>query len=79
MEMVSLKDQLLDLFDKLSSEQQKQVLTFVQSLPKPLPPGMPGEELIQLAEELNFDSDELALMSEAIEEHCGRIDPDEWR
>jgi hypothetical protein len=76
--MIALREQLLDEFDKLPPEKQQQVLQFTRSLSSTLPPGTPGEVLIELAHELNFSSDDLAQMEAAIEEDCERIDWDEW-
>jgi len=75
----SLREQLLEAFDKLAEEQQKQVIGYTRSLTSELPPGIPGEVLIALAKELNFDPQDLAEMEAAIEEGCERIDWDGWQ
>jgi hypothetical protein len=41
----------------------------------PLPPGTPGEVLIQRRHEFDFTPEDLEEMSRAIEEDCERIDP----
>jgi hypothetical protein len=77
----SLKEQLLNEFEKLSPQQQERVVEFTRSLRGTLPPGIPGEVLIQLAKELNFDPQDLAEMQAAIEDPetgCEKIDWDEW-
>jgi|FLYN01.1.fsa_nt_gi hypothetical protein len=77
----SVKEQLLNEFDKLSPEQQQRVLEFTRSLRSTLPPGTPGEVLIELAKELNFDPQDLAEMQAAIEDPetgCEKIDWEEW-
>jgi hypothetical protein len=38
--------------------------------------GIPGKDLLQFAGLI--DPDDLALMRQAIEEDCGRVDLDEW-
>ncbi len=74
----SLRDELLREFEKLSPEQQERVLDFTRRLQNPLPPGIPGEVLLERAREINFDPEDLAEMAAAIEEHCERIDWDGW-
>ena len=76
--MHSVKDELLSEIDKLSSEQQAQVLAYTRNLQITLPPGTPGEDLVQLVHELNFTADDLAEMEAAIEAGCERIDWNEW-
>jgi len=82
MAIPSVKEQLLSEFDKLSLEQQKKVLEFTHNLRgSNLPPGIPGEVLIELAKELNFDPQDLAEMQAAIEDPetgCEKIDWNEW-
>ena len=74
----SLKQELLKEIDQLTPEQQAQVLQFTRALHSTLPPGTPGNDLIALADQLNFDSDDLAAMEAAINAGCGKIDWDEW-
>ena len=78
MNTTSVKEQIVSQLDKLSEEQQQQVLEFTHRLQRTLPPGMPGEVLIARAREINFDPQDLAEMAQAIEEDCERIDWDEW-
>jgi hypothetical protein len=44
--------------------------------PLPLPPGMPGEELLRLAG--TWDARDLQAMSQAIEADCEQVNEDEW-
>ena len=75
----SIKEQLLSEIDKLSPEQQKKVLEFTYKLrSSSLPPGIPGEVLLERAREINFDPEDLAEIAAAIEEGCERIDWDGW-
>ncbi|MBI5668826.1 MAG: hypothetical protein HZC41_12540 [Chloroflexi bacterium] len=72
---------LLNTFDQLPPDKQQQVVEFARKLTSKLPPGTPGKVLIELAKELNFDSQDLAEMLAAIEdpvEGCEKIDWDEW-
>ncbi len=79
--MLSIRDQLLYEFDKLSPKKQQRVVNFARSLNNILPPGIPGEVLIELAKTLNFSSEDLAQMEAAINDPvwgCEKIDWEEW-
>jgi hypothetical protein len=68
-----LKDQIIHQLDKLSTEQQKQVLDFTASLVRPR--GTPSEVLLQFVGVLS--PDQLDEMERAIED-CEKIDLNEW-
>ncbi len=74
--MLSIKEQIIQALDHLSEDEQQKILAFIQR--NILPPGIPGKEMVALVHELNFDSEDLALMAQAIEEECERIDWGEW-
>lgn len=76
---ISLREQLLEAFDKLAEEQQKQVVGYIRSLNSELPPPIPGEVMLERARQINFDPADLAEMQQAIEEGCERIDWDGWK
>ena len=78
MALPSIRQSLLDEIDKLTVEQQAQVLEYTRSLQQSLPPVTPGEGLTDLVEELNFDPPDLAATETAMAESSGRIDWDEW-
>jgi hypothetical protein len=60
MAISTLRDELLTAFDQLSPDKQARVVAFTRSLGASLPPGIPGEVLLQLAQEISFDSKDLA-------------------
>jgi hypothetical protein len=79
MATIPIREQIISQLDRLSPEQQKQLLDYSLSLQRQGPPGIPGHELIARAREINFSSEDLAEITQAIEEDCERIDWDEWR
>jgi hypothetical protein len=72
----AIKQQILDDLDRLSPPQQRQAAELVRSLVSPLPKGTPGRELLRFVGTL--DEESVRQMKEAIEEGCGRVDPDGW-
>lgn len=62
--------------EKLSLQEQIQVLNFAKTLAGTMPVGVPGKELLQFAGILSHE--EAKEMLEAIEEGCGQVDLDEW-
>ena len=60
--------------ENMPRDQQYRVLEFARALT--IPRGVPGRELLKFAG--TIPAEDLRLMSEAIEEDCERIDPDEW-
>ncbi len=78
--MMSVKEQLINQIDRLTEEQQQDLLNYALRLQQStLPPGTPGEVLLELAERLDFDPDDLAEMMRVIDEDCERIDWDGWQ
>jgi hypothetical protein len=78
MALPSLKEQIIAELDKLTPNQQQQMLEIVKSFQSELPPGIPGEVLVARAKELNFAPEDLKEMAEAIEEGWGQIDWEGW-
>lgn len=72
----SIKAELLAEIARLGTEGQLRVLEFARSLAKSRIPGTPGERVIELA--VGIDPADLQKMSEAIEEGCEQVHPDEW-
>ncbi|MFB2880474.1 hypothetical protein [Floridanema aerugineum] len=62
--------------EKLTLQQQIQVLNFAKSLAGTMPVGVPGKDLLQFAGTLS--PEEAKEMLEAIEEGCGKVDLNEW-
>lgn len=76
---MSIKEQVMQALDNMTEDEQKQVLELVQSIKQnSLPPGTPGEVLIELAHQLDFSAQDIAEMNEAIK-GFDRIDWDEWQ
>ncbi len=69
-------DQVVKQLKSLPEDKQRRVLEFAQSLGDVSPEGIPGDRLLQFAG--SIPSDELRLMSEAIENGCEQVDPNEW-
>ncbi len=72
---ISYKQEILELLDRLNTEQQRQVLEFVRDVQRPS--GEPGPLLVRHAREIRFPHEDLEEMKRAIEEECERIDQDE--
>jgi hypothetical protein len=69
----SLKEQLLNEIDRLSPDQQQQMLDFAKNLIRPR--GVPARLLLKHAGRIPLD--DIKKMEEAIEE-CEKIDLNEW-
>ncbi len=80
MTMDSVRDRLLDELNHLTPVQQEKLLDYARQMQQgsTLPPGTPGERLVELAGQFRFPQDGLDEMMQAIEEDCERIDWDGW-
>lgn len=56
--------------------QQRQVLDFARALSLALPSGVPGSVLLPFAGAI--EPDDLAIMSQAADEDCEQITPQDW-
>jgi hypothetical protein len=72
----TIKEQILKDLDRLSPELQQRALELVHNLVDPLPKGASVEDMIGLGG--LFDEESAREIREAIEEHCERIDLNEW-
>jgi len=45
----TIKEEILNEIDKMTPERQMRVLEFARTLSNPLPPGVPGKDLLQFA------------------------------
>jgi len=70
---MTYEQELLEEARRLDPEQRRRVLAYARAL-RTRPKGMSGKEAIRIAREINFDSDELALMQQAIEEAFEQVD-----
>ena len=71
-----LMPEVIEHISCLPHNLQKQVLDYVRELQKTHAAGASGERLLRFAGSIS--AEDLKIMSEAIEEDCGRIDLNEW-
>ena len=69
-----ISDQIMGQLQKLTPDQQAQVLDFTSSLLRPR--GEPGIDIIQHAHALEFPLEDLAEIQQIIDEDCETINPD---
>jgi hypothetical protein len=68
-----VRDDLIAQLDQLPHELQLRVLDFARNL---IPKGVEGKHLLRF--EGAIPADDLALMSESIEQGCEKVDASEW-
>ena len=73
---VSIVDKVVEQLHTLPDELQWRVLEFTRTLVLSTPHGIPGQQLLRFAGA--FPLEDVRLMSEAIEQHCERVDGHEW-
>lgn len=77
MASVSLKEQIVRELDRLTQEQQERLLAVAKRLQKSvLPPGTPGEVLIDYMDQFEFAPGEVDVMMRVINENCEK--PEVW-
>jgi hypothetical protein len=74
MATLPLEKELLETFHTLTSSQQRQVLSYAQSLP--ILKGTKGSDLIQFAGQI--DEQDLHFMEQVIQADCETIEANEW-
>ena len=76
----AIQNELLSYMGQLPVDAQARVVDFARTLTDPsnvpLRRGTPGKELLRIVGTIS--AEDLALMQQAIEEDCERIDPSEW-
>ena len=72
----TMEKELLKHLKQLGPEEQRQVLDFARTLATSGRDGTPGESLIRFGGAI--DAADLAIISQAIEEGCEQVNPDEW-
>lgn len=75
--MNNIEQSIVEAVEKLDRVQQEQVLRYAQQLEQDSRQWITGEELVALVRSLDFNPQDVALMAQAIEEDCERIDPDD--
>ncbi len=71
-----LEQQIHEQLRHLPFEQQRQVLDFARALVVTRTRGTPGRALLRFAGAINVE--DLAIMAQAIEKGCEKVDADEW-
>lgn len=71
-----LEKEIREQLEHLALEQQRQVVDFARALATAQPHGTPGQNLLSFAGTIN--SDDLKVMTQAIEEGCEKVNIDEW-
>ena len=72
----SIEREVVVQLGKLPLEKQQQVLHFARALADASPLGIPGKDLLRFAETIELN--DLQAMSQAIEEGCEKVNPNEW-
>lgn len=72
------EQQIIEEIRRLKIDEQERVLDFIRRLQDGQPTGMPGNVLLERAQEANFDPADLEVMKQAIEEGTEGIDWSEW-
>ncbi|QOX78305.1 hypothetical protein FY034_04945 [Trichlorobacter lovleyi] len=76
MTALALKNEFLQQMNRLPLTQQCQVLQFARALEMSSPSGASGSSLLSFAG--TIPADDLAAMSQAIQEGCEQVDHHEW-
>lgn len=74
--VASLIPEIIEELKTLPNNLQQEVLNFVKTLKTSNLHGTPGKELLQFAGSVS--SDDLLLISQAIETEFEQVDPNEW-
>lgn len=74
--MTLVEQRIFDEVRKLDSGQQQQVLAYIRSLERPR--GEPGWQFLERTRDIHINPADLETMRQAIEEHCEKVDWDEW-
>ncbi len=72
----TLETEIREQLSQLPLEQQRQVLEFARALVAARVRGVPGQALLRFAGAI--DAEDLAAMTQAIEEGCEQVQSDEW-
>lgn len=64
--------ELIEVVNRLTSEQQQQVLAFAESIARPR--GTPGKLAVQYAREIALSDEDAEAMMQAIDEACEQVE-----
>ncbi len=72
----AIERQLREQLDQLAPDQQRQILNFARALAATRAGGVSGQILARFGGAIA--KDDLVIISQAIEEGCEQVNPDEW-
>lgn len=72
----AIEKQILTLMNRMSEQQQQEVLDFARFLATTKPVGVPGKELLKFAGTISHE--DAQIMLETAEENWGQADLKEW-
>ncbi len=72
----TLERELHEQLERLPEPKQREVVEYARVLAAEKPKGISGKEFLALTG--TIEPDDIALMKQAIEEECERVDLDEW-
>ncbi len=72
----TVKEEIINQMGHLDYEHQKRVLDFARTLALTGHKGVPGKLLLSFGG--IYSADDLREMTEAIEDHCEKVDQNEW-
>ena len=73
---ITVKKEIINQIGRLDYEHQRRVLDFVRALAATKPKGVPGKQLLSFAG--IFNSNDLKVMEQAIEDNCEKVNLNEW-
>lgn len=73
----TLKDQLISAINNMTPDQQQELLEYATDILAP--EGIPAPAFRDRLRAVKIDPADLAIMKQAAEEDCERIDLDEWQ
>ena len=76
MSSLIFEKEITEQLHKLTPDQQKRVLAFIQVLAQKQPSGVPGSELLRFAG--SIEHNDVKVIEKAIVEGCEQVDLNEW-
>lgn len=71
-----VKDQIMEQLSGMSEDEQRRILEIARSMTAKLGDGVKGSSLLRFAG--TIDPEDARRTSDAVEEGCEQIDPNEW-
>jgi hypothetical protein len=77
--MDAVREQIIEVIDQLTPEQQTQLLALARNMrDRPPVQGVPGEVWLAAKDRFNFSPDYIDIMMKDIEDECENIDWASW-